>query len=111
MARRHGTDRNGNDFDEYTKREVWKKATLDKPAGLMGNETRIDVCGAPMEFLNHGDTDKPTGWEIDHIQPLAKGGSDEISNLRPLQWENNRTKSDKWPEAWSCARGNELYGG
>ena len=24
----------------------------------------------------------------------TKGGSDDISNLQPLQWENNRAKSD-----------------
>ena len=38
------------------------------------------------------------GWEIDHIKPIARGGIDDISNLRPLQWKNNRSKSDNYPD-------------
>jgi 5-methylcytosine-specific restriction endonuclease McrA len=40
------------------------------------------------------------GWEIDHINPTANGGSDDLSNLQPLWWKNNRRKSDTYP--WSC---------
>jgi hypothetical protein len=27
-------------------------------------------------------------------KPVAKGGGDELDNLRPLHWENNLSKSD-----------------
>ena len=33
---------------------------------------------------------------------MALGGSDSLSNLQPLYWENNRHKGDNWPQ-WSCA--------
>jgi len=60
----------------------------------------------PMDRIPHMQRDKygvtgQWGWEIDHIIPLAKGGSDALSNLQPLMWENNRQKSDNYPN-WRC---------
>ena len=34
-------------------------------------------------------------WEIDHIYPLAKGGSFHYTNTQPLTITENRVKSDK----------------
>lgn len=34
-------------------------------------------------------------WEIDHIYPLAKGGSFHYTNTQPLTISENKTKSDK----------------
>jgi 5-methylcytosine-specific restriction endonuclease McrA len=31
---------------------------------------------------------------IDHIEPRARGGADEISNLQWVSWEANRAKTD-----------------
>jgi hypothetical protein len=33
----------------------------------------------------------------------AARGTDDLSNLQPLQWENNRGKGDTWPQQWVCA--------
>jgi len=34
-------------------------------------------------------------WEIDHKNPKDKGGSDQLRNLQPLYWEENREKGAK----------------
>ncbi len=47
-------------------------------------------------------TQNGNGWEIDHIKPVAKGGGDELSNLQPLQWQNNRKKGDDFPASDYC---------
>ena len=52
---------------------------------------RKDACGAWISRNLYGDHDSLYGWEISHIDPA---GSDDISNLQPLQWENTINKSD-----------------
>ena len=83
--------------DEQSKRSVWSKGKAIP--GYDSNVWRRDVCGKPMKYSDHGKTNKH-GWEIDHIKPTAKGGSDYFSNLQPLHWSHNRAKADKYP--WRC---------
>lgn len=39
-------------------------------------------------------TEGEKGWEVDHRNPVAKGGTDHRRNLRALQTEANREKGD-----------------
>jgi 5-methylcytosine-specific restriction endonuclease McrA len=56
---------------------------------------RRDVFGALMKFSDQGNRQSIYGWEIDHIVPVARGGSDRIENLQPLHWQNNVVKADR----------------
>lgn len=101
MPRNHGTTINGYSFDETTKDKVWEKGKIIW--GVNAAIRRKDSCGAFIEYNQYGKTDENgTGWEIDHIKPASKGGTDDIENLQPLQWQNNRKKADNYPN-WDCA--------
>jgi 5-methylcytosine-specific restriction endonuclease McrA len=102
MARNRGTDRNGSGFDDKTVQAVWKKGRT--VPGIDPGSRRIDTCGALIDRNQYGvTTENGTGWEIDHIKPVSQGGGDSLDNLQPLQWENNRSKGENYPN-WSCEK-------
>jgi hypothetical protein len=85
-------------FDTATLLAVWRKGRVID--GFDSAVWRHDMCGSVMKYADYGETSKH-GWEVDHIKPVAKGGTDDLSNLQPLYWENNRRKGDTYP--WSCS--------
>jgi hypothetical protein len=74
--------------------EVWQKAK--KVEHYNENEYRQDIAGAWIQKDKYG-MEEEFGWEIDHYFPVSLGGTDQIKNLQPLQWENNRKKADDFP--------------
>lgn len=100
MNRIRGSKSSGSNFDEYTINAVWQKGTII--VGYDANVWRKDSCGAIIKRSEYGNTNSNNGWEIDHIRPVVQNGTDDLYNLQPLQWENNRYKSDNFPN-WTCA--------
>lgn len=101
MKRNFNTDSIGNDFYDDKKKAVWEKAQIipDVNKDLI----RIDRCGALIRWDKYGEIiEKGFGWEIDHIRPVSLNGNDDLSNLQPLQWQNNRHKSDTFPGSDYC---------
>jgi 5-methylcytosine-specific restriction endonuclease McrA len=79
-------------YDHATLSAIWNKGQA-----IPGNDPNVfrrDFYGTWMQWSQYGNTSSQYGWEVDHIVPLARFGSDMLSNLQPLQWENNRRKSD-----------------
>lgn len=73
--------------------------------GLSPDIWRMDAAGAIIKKLSYGEDDELYGWEIDHIIPRAllekHGVPDQLidhdDNLRAMNWNNNRSKSDDYP--------------
>ncbi len=77
-------------YSQETVQKVWEKGKI--VSGNDSSKWRKDQCGAWMSRSQHGNRDSQYGWEIEHIKPDSEGGGDELSNLRPLQWQNNASK-------------------
>jgi hypothetical protein len=77
-------------FSEDIVQKVWEKGKIVE--GYDPKKWRKDACEAWMNKSSYGDRSSSYGWEIDHIKPESESGTDDLSNLHPLQWENNASK-------------------
>lgn len=50
---------------------------------------KCHICHEALEFLSYG---KDGGWEIEHSNPRARGGTDRLNNLYPAHAKCNRFK-------------------
>jgi hypothetical protein len=74
--------------DEIKKLAVWAKGRIVPPSLQHTYDPtvwRYDDLGNPIKYDEYGNRSSPYGWEYDH-HPVAAalGGTDDISNLRPL---------------------------
>ena len=75
---------------------VFKKATPIK--GENPNMWRLDDEGKVIKRTELNSTTSPYAWNIDHIIPKTRGGSDDIDNLQPLNRKDNIRFSNKLTE-------------
>jgi len=82
--------------EEATVDLIWQKGL--KVDGYDPELYRQDYSGAWIARKSYSDRESIFGWEIDHVYPKAKGGTDDEVNLRPINWRNNISKDDSYPE-------------
>lgn len=81
---------------------VWEKAPKCK-CGKVGclpqNHRLCTICNKKMLFGSYygEETQRNSkyAWDIDHIKPKSRGGTDNIDNLRAVHVDCNRLKGDK----------------
>lgn len=87
----------------FTKDEIdaiWEKAV--KQPNNNPDVFRKDYAEAWIRREDYGKRDKSYGWEIDHLKPLSKNGTNDLDNLYPVHWKNNEKKGDDYPK-WQTA--------
>ena len=90
--------------------DVWSKGT--KVPNFDSSKYRKDACGAWISRDKYGDEHSPYGWQIDHIYPESKlklrrmnqESIDDIQNLRPMHWKNNKSKGADYPTYHSVVK-------
>ena len=82
--------------DEEKKEYCWNHAQIVE--GYDKDTIRKDACGAWILKAHYGMRDSSFGWEVDHVLPIIMGGDDFEQNLRAMQWNNNESKGDDYPE-------------
>ena len=80
----------GIDWLELKKRDVWAKGLVIPGREHEAHIWRYDAFYSLIKYEDYGNRYSANGWEFDH-NPIPKwmGGSDDISNLRPLHCRNN----------------------
>ena len=73
------------------KDQVWEKAKTIE--GKDPAQYRQDPYGNTIRYDSYGQGGAMS-WDMDHIKPAAKGGSNDIRNLQALQSKTNREKGD-----------------
>lgn len=92
-----------SNFTDDQLEEIWRKGRI--VVGRDPDVYRKDAAGAIIK-KDDRRVDSEYGWEVDHVFPKAKLEErgireefwDAMVNLRPFHAQNNRKKSDDYPD-------------
>ena len=83
-------NKNTNYGRKDCKDAVWKKAKKVKE--LNPDEYRLcAISNDIIRYSHYGNNSSIYNWDIDHIIPKSKNGSDDISNLQAVSASKNRS--------------------
>jgi len=90
MSKRKRTLYSNNPSEEEKKKVFFKG---NKVKGKNSDKYRRDAYGKIIYYASYGK-DSAMGWNRDHIIPLTRGGSHDITNLQPLNSSINKSKGN-----------------
>ena len=90
--------------DKECKDKVWNLAKTIP--GKDPNIYRKDPAGNEICNKAYGTNSKQS-WDIDHIKPSSKGGSDCLRNLQALSSHVNRSKGNSLQKASRHSKSNK----
>lgn len=76
-------------------------------AYLRRGKPPCSLCGEDIDYTLRSPD--PMSFEVDHIIPLAKGGTDELDNKQPSHRDCNRRKADRTAEEMAQQSGPRTY--
>lgn len=82
-----------SNFSKERLNQIW-----DKGKSIRGKNPdlyRKDIYGNVMYKPSYGKT-SAMGWNVDHSKPQAKGGTDHLNNLQPMNTIANCRKNDNY---------------
>lgn len=56
---------------------------------------RCACCKKQLAFSNYGQFGRRGAWEVDHRNPVSRGGTENLRNLQAMCIECNRAKLDR----------------
>ena len=102
-----------SDFSKQEIEDVWSQGLIIE--GWNPDIVRQDAAGAGILREKYGDHDSIFGWDIDHIYPQNELEKLNVPqelinnriNLRPMNWKNNISKSNDYPEYRSVLKSSD----
>ena len=83
-----------NGFSDILIEDIWNKASIVE--GYLPEKWRKDFAGAWIQRDEYGRSSE-YGWDICHLVPIDRGGTDDLANLLPIHWQNHHSKDKDYP--------------